>query len=136
VVKKREVSNAAKLSVFESIFVPILTFGHGSWVMIERMLSQVQAAEKGSMQRVNCVAPVDKVRSCEIRGALNVESFLRIGRSQLRWLGHVFRMSQEKWRGKSCWLHVRESGQEVVQGSGRGTKSPNFLGPVFVWMQL
>ena len=29
VVKKREVFNAAKLSVCEYIFVPILTFGHG-----------------------------------------------------------------------------------------------------------
>ena len=41
--------------------------------MIERMLSQVQAAEKGSMQRVNCVALPDKVHSCEFRGVLNVE---------------------------------------------------------------
>jgi len=84
VVKKREVFNAAKLSVCEYIFVPILTFGHGSWVMIERMLSQVQAAEKGSMQRVNCVALHDKVRSCEIRGALKVEPLLRIAATLAR----------------------------------------------------
>jgi len=26
-------SNTAKLSVFESVFVPILAYGHESWVM-------------------------------------------------------------------------------------------------------
>jgi len=32
VVTKRELSNTVKLSVFKSIFVPILTYGHESWV--------------------------------------------------------------------------------------------------------
>jgi len=47
VVKKREVSNAAKLSVFESIFVPIPTFGHGSWVMIKRMFISSASGREG-----------------------------------------------------------------------------------------
>jgi len=35
VVTKQELSNTAKLSVFKSVFVPILTFGHKSWVVTE-----------------------------------------------------------------------------------------------------
>jgi len=42
VATKRELSNTAKLSAFKSVFVPILTYGHESWVMIERILAQVQ----------------------------------------------------------------------------------------------
>jgi len=39
----------------------------------------------------------DKLRSCEIRKALNVEQrLLRIERSQLRWFDHVTRMFQKK----------------------------------------
>ena len=38
----------------------------------------------------------DKVRSCEIRKVLNFEPLLRIERSQLRWFGHVTKMSQKK----------------------------------------
>ena len=38
----------------------------------------------------------DKVRRCEIPRALNVESLLRIDRSQLRWFGHVSRMSHKR----------------------------------------
>jgi len=36
----------AKLSVFKSIFVPILLYGHESWAITERILSQVQAEER------------------------------------------------------------------------------------------
>jgi len=32
VVTKRKLSNTAKLSVFKSVFVPIFTCGHESWV--------------------------------------------------------------------------------------------------------
>jgi len=42
VFTKQEIPNIAKLSFFKSVFVPILTYGHGSWVMTERILSQEQ----------------------------------------------------------------------------------------------
>ena len=45
VVIKRELSKKAKLSIFKAVFVPILTYGHESWVMTERVRSQVQASE-------------------------------------------------------------------------------------------
>ena len=47
VITKQEVSNTTKLSVFKSVFVPILTYCHESWVMTERILPQVQAPEMG-----------------------------------------------------------------------------------------
>ena len=50
---KRELSNTTKLSVFKSIFVPILTDGSESWVMTERRLSQVQAPEMGFSRRIH-----------------------------------------------------------------------------------
>ncbi|TWW80939.1 hypothetical protein D4764_01G0007540 [Takifugu flavidus] len=45
VVVKRELSRKAKLSIYRSIFVPTLTYGHELWVMTERTRSRVQAAE-------------------------------------------------------------------------------------------
>jgi len=44
---------------------------------------------------VHDVALRDKVRSCENPKTLNVDPLLQIERSQLYWIGHVFRMSQE-----------------------------------------
>jgi len=40
VVAKREISKNAKLSVFKSVFVPILTSGHKFSVTAERILSK------------------------------------------------------------------------------------------------
>ena len=47
VTTKRELWHTAKLSVFKLTFVPILTYGHESWVMTERILTQVQAPKMG-----------------------------------------------------------------------------------------
>ena len=40
VVLKRELCTKAKLSVFRSVFVPILTYGHECWVMTEIVRSE------------------------------------------------------------------------------------------------
>ncbi|KAK3509359.1 hypothetical protein QTP70_030004 [Hemibagrus guttatus] len=37
VVVKKELSRKAKLSIYQSIYVPTLTYGHELWVMTERM---------------------------------------------------------------------------------------------------
>jgi len=44
VFTKQEFSNTAKLSIFQSDFVVIFTYGHESWEMIVSTLLQVQAA--------------------------------------------------------------------------------------------
>ncbi|KAI3356446.1 hypothetical protein L3Q82_017657 [Scortum barcoo] len=62
---KKELSRKAKLSIYRSIYAPTLTYGHELW------------GEKLSVTREE----------------LGVEPLLlRIERSQLRWLGHLFRM--------------------------------------------
>ena len=96
VVMKRELSKKTKLSIFKTAFVPILTYGHESWVMTERMRSLVQASKMRFLQRIEGVTLFNKVRSFEIRESLNIEPLLlRIERSQLRWFGHVCTMHQE-----------------------------------------
>jgi len=70
------------------------------------------------LRRVHGVALRDKVRSCEIREAPDVESFHRIERSQLRWFGHVTRMSQERWAKHILLVNLRGNRPEVVRGPG------------------
>jgi len=50
-LRPENIFHNAKLSVFKSIFVPVLTYGQESRVMIEGMLSQVQAAEIGFLKK-------------------------------------------------------------------------------------
>jgi len=59
--------------------LPILTYVHEPWVMTDKLLPKVQAAETGVLRIINGAILREKVRSCEIRKALNVERlFLRI----------------------------------------------------------
>ncbi|TWW73461.1 hypothetical protein D4764_15G0008550 [Takifugu flavidus] len=93
VVVKRELSQKAKLSIYRSIFVPTLTYGHELWVMTERTRSWVQAAEMSFLRRVAGLSLRDRVRSSAIQEELGVEPLLlRFERSQMRWLGHLVRM--------------------------------------------
>ena len=113
VVMKRELSKKAKLSIFKAVFVPILTYGHESWVMTERMRSQVQASEMRFLRRIEGVTLFNKVRSSEIRKSLNIEPLLlRIEKSQLRWFGHVSRMPQERLPKQA--LHAKANGRRPV----------------------
>ena len=76
VVMKRELSKKVRLSVFNTVHVPILTYGHESWVMTERMRSQVQTFKMKFFRRIEGVILFNKVRSSEIRKSLNIEPFV------------------------------------------------------------
>ncbi|KAI3352628.1 hypothetical protein L3Q82_019215 [Scortum barcoo] len=63
VVVKKELSRKAKLSIYRSIYVPTLTYGHELWVMTERTRSRIQAAEMSFLHRVAGRSLRDRVRS-------------------------------------------------------------------------
>lgn len=101
IVVKRELSQKAKLSIYRSIYIPTLTYGHELWVVTERMRSRVQAAEMSFLRRVAGLSLRDRVRSSDIRERLGVEPLLlRIERSQLRWFGHLVRMPSGRLPGE------------------------------------
>ena len=113
VVMKRELSKKAKLSIFKAVFVPILTCGHESWEMTDRVRSQVQASDLRFLQKIEEVTLFSKVHSSEIRKSLNFEQLLlRIERSHLRWFGHVNRMPQERLPKQA--LLVKANGRRPV----------------------
>ena len=81
---KRELSKKAKLSIFKTVFVPILNYGHGSCIMTERVRSQVQASEMRFLRKIEGVTLFNKVRSSDIEKSFNIEPLLlQIERSQL-----------------------------------------------------
>ena len=76
IVMKPELSKKAKLSIFKTVFVPILTYGHESWVMTERVQSLVQEPEMRFLRKIEGVTLFNKGRSSEIRKSLNIEPLL------------------------------------------------------------
>jgi len=67
-----------------------------SWILVndwKNFIPNTNGSD-GSLQRVHSVTLEDKVRSWEIRKALNVKSHLQpVERSQVSWFGQVARMS-------------------------------------------
>ena len=97
VLLKRELYNKAKVSVFGSVFVPILTYDHECWIINERMGSRVLAAEMGFLRNDSSLSLLNKVKITDIGESVNIEPLLpRIQRLLLRWHGHVTRMSHEQ----------------------------------------
>ncbi|KAK3513744.1 hypothetical protein QTP70_028732 [Hemibagrus guttatus] len=76
VVVKKELSRKAKLSIYQSIYVPTLTYGHELWVMTEMIRSRIQAAKMSFLRRVVGCSLRDKVRSSVTREELGVEPLL------------------------------------------------------------
>ncbi|TKS65499.1 putative uncharacterized transposon-derived protein [Collichthys lucidus] len=111
VAVKKELSRKAKLSIYQSIYVPTLIYGDELWVVIERMRSRIQAAEMSFLRRVAGVSLRDRVRSSAIREELRVELLLlRMERNQLRWLRHLVRMPPGSLLGEMYW--ARPSGRQ------------------------
>jgi len=96
VVTKRHLSNTAKLSVCK--FGPVHTSVYQFSEMTEKLLSQVQAAQMGLLRRVHKMTFSDKVRSCQIRKALNIAS------RDSNYAGSVMCSGDPRkdWRGEFC----------------------------------
>ena len=70
VVMKRVFSKKAKFLISRTVFVPILSYGHESWVMTERVRSHAQASEMRFLETIEGVTLFNKVRGSEIRKSL------------------------------------------------------------------
>ena len=104
-----------KLSIYQWIYIPILTYGHELWIMTERTRSRIQAAEMSFLRRVAGRSLRDRVRSSVTREELRVEPLLlHVERSQLRWLGHLYRMPPGRLPGRvlrACLTRKRPRGR-------------------------
>ena len=88
---KRELNQETRLSVYQSIFCPTLTYGHELWVVTKRMRLWIQAAEMGFLRRVAGLSLRDGVRSSVIWERVKVELLL-LCIERLRWFRHLVRM--------------------------------------------
>ncbi|TWW77544.1 hypothetical protein D4764_12G0009340 [Takifugu flavidus] len=100
VVVKRELSQKAKLSLYRSIFIPTLTYGHELWVMTERTRSRVQAAKMSFLRMVAGLSLSDRVRSSAIQEELGVEPLLlHVERTMsLNWSGNAWGSPRMSWK--------------------------------------
>ncbi|CAH2013124.1 unnamed protein product [Acanthoscelides obtectus] len=84
------------MTVYRTVFRPILIFGSESWVLTNRQKIKLQAIDMKYLRAVR-VTRKDKIRNEVIREELGVESVLqRIEENQLKWFGHLVRMKDTR----------------------------------------
>ena len=92
--------------------------------MSGRVRSQVQASEMMFLRRIEGVALFNKMLGSEIRNSLNIKPFLlRIEKFQLKWFGHVSRMSQKRLPKQA--LLAKASGK--IQGGRPRIRRTNYI---------
>ena len=77
VVMKRELSKKKKLSIFKTIFVPILTYDHEPWLMTGRVGSQVQAYDMRFLQTIEVIL-FNQVRGRAVQKKLSSGMFFSV----------------------------------------------------------
>nr|CAH7736900.1 unnamed protein product [Callosobruchus chinensis] len=118
---KKEISRKTKITVYKTIFRPVLTFGSESWLLSDRQKSKIQALEMKYLRGVKGVTRRDKIRNEVIRSELGVKSVLqKIEENQLKWFGHLVRMDVTR-PVKMVW----QAREQRKRGRGRPRKTWN-----------
>ena len=75
-IGRREISRKTKMTIYKTIYSPILTYGSDSWVLNDAQKSRLQATEMKYLRRVNNITRRDKIRNEVVREELETESIL------------------------------------------------------------
>lgn len=99
----KQISTKTKISVYNAIYVPILTYGCENWVLTKNQQNRLQACEMRYLRRTLGVRRLDKMRNTDIRQELGTAPLQRkIEEQKLRWFGHLCRMNNDR-QVKSVW---------------------------------
>src|SRR3978361_427810 len=98
-IRKKEVYTGTKMTVYKTIFRPILIYGSESWVLTQQQRNKIQAVEMKFLRGVRDVTKRDRLRSGKIREDLHIEPILEsIEKQQLKWFGHIVRIDETRQR--------------------------------------
>jgi len=116
VYESREISREAKVTVFESVTIPTLTYECEVWVLTEREKSRLQATEIRMLRKIAGVSRLDHVRNETVRERLRLEPVLK-----------------KVERRRKCWKENVETRKrsvvaKVLAGKGVGKRPEGSLG--------
>ena len=97
IMTDRYVPEKVKTTIFEGLLTPIMIYGSESWTMTSKDRSRIQASEMKTLRTIAKTTRRDRIRNATIRNQLDVPPIInKIEKGQLRWLGHLERMDEEK----------------------------------------
>lgn len=97
IAQKKEVGDKAKLLVYKQVYLPTLLYGSEAWPLSVERLRMVRGPEMAFLRAIKGITRHDKQHNIAVRESLAVEpAMLRLEKSQLRWLGHLYRMDPDR----------------------------------------
>ena len=85
---------SVKAKVYQSFILPILLYGVECWCLTEKLLNKLRSFHHRCVRSICRVTLLDRKRTSDLLDTLSLESIdTYICRQQLRWAGHVMRMS-------------------------------------------
>lgn len=115
IMKDRVMDIKVKKIIFDSILVPILTYGAETWSITTREEKRIEVAEMKVLRTVLGKTRRDRVRNEWVRERVGVVPVMnRIDSARLRWWGHIVRMPGERVASRRWWWRV-----EGVRPRGR-----------------
>lgn len=96
-IGKKEVSMRAKVTVYKTVFLPIISYSSESWTLSKKLESKIQAMEMRYLRKILGKTRRDRIRNITVRKDIGVEPSIDIiKRNQLRWYGHLMRMEDNR----------------------------------------
>ena len=101
-MRRRNVSRAARLAVHNAVLVPTLLYGTETWVLQKKNERKRNAVEMRSLRRICGVSLADRIRNEEVHriAGTSEDVTVRMKKNVLSWFGHVERMSNERMSKK------------------------------------
>ena len=74
IMNMKEVTVNTKMKIYRVIYRHILIYGSESWVLTERDVSKIRAAEMKYLRRVRGISKLDRIRNETIRNHLDIKA--------------------------------------------------------------
>ena len=94
---KKEIPEVTKVQVIKTVVKPILTYASESWTTTDRQKSKLRATEMRFLRKIKSKTKRDRIRNEVFYRHLQIEPItVTIQQNQLRWLGHMERMNENR----------------------------------------
>ncbi|PFX11860.1 Craniofacial development protein 2 [Stylophora pistillata] len=95
--ENKKLTPQTKVAVYRACIVSTLLFGSESWITYPSQEKRLNIFHMRSLRRILSISWTDNVYNNEVLARVNIPSmFTLIRQRRLRWLGHVYRMEDER----------------------------------------
>ncbi len=95
--KRKGLCLSTKLKVYKAVVLPTLLYASETWTVYQRQAKKLNHFHMTCLRKIMNVKWQDKVPDTEVLAKAQVPSiFTMLMQSQLRWAGHVYRMSDSR----------------------------------------